>query len=130
MWQGLTPSIPGLQIWCSFWDASRFRLIGRFQLFWRLWSGAFTGACIGIFPEAHIWPFYTGVRPFVGTSFRYPVKLHAPVVAMAVTYRKRRGLFCWVKRPPGMTVTFSAPMYPRPLSTAQSSPGGSAAADL
>ena len=50
---------------------------------------------------------------FVGTSFRYPVKLHAPVVAMAVTYRKRRGLFCWVKRP-GMTVTFSAPMYPDP----------------
>ena len=71
------------------------------------------GSCIGIFPEAHIWPFYTGVRPFVGTSFRYPVKLHAPVVAMAVTYRKRRGLFCWVKRP-GMTVTFSAPMYPDP----------------
>ncbi|MFR0733362.1 MAG: hypothetical protein ACLSHU_03350 [Oscillospiraceae bacterium] len=51
-------SIPGLRNWCSFWDASRFRLIGAdFQLFWRLWSGAFTGSCIGIFPEAHIWPF-------------------------------------------------------------------------
>ena len=71
------------------------------------------GACIGIFPEAHIWPFYTGVRPFVGSSFRYPVKMNAPVVAMAVTYRKRRGLFRWVKRP-GITVTFSAPMYPDP----------------
>ncbi|MCI6728830.1 MAG: 1-acyl-sn-glycerol-3-phosphate acyltransferase [Clostridiales bacterium] len=69
------------------------------------------GACVGIFPEAHIWPFYTGVRPFVGTSFRYPVRLDVPVVAMATTYRKRRGLFFWAKRP-GMTVTFSEPMYP------------------
>ncbi len=69
------------------------------------------GACIGIYPEAHIWPYYTGVRPFSGTSFRYPVKWNAPVVAMAVTYRKRRGLFRWVKRP-GMTVTFSPPIYP------------------
>lgn len=72
------------------------------------------GSCVGIYPEAHIWPFYTGVRPFVGTSFRYPVRLRAPVVAMAVTYRKRRGLFHWVKRP-GMTVTFSEPMYPDPV---------------
>lgn len=69
------------------------------------------GACIGIYPEAHIWPFYTGVRPFKRTSFRYPVKWDAPVVAMATTYRKRRGLFRWMKRP-GMTVTFSQPMYP------------------
>lgn len=68
-------------------------------------------ACIGIYPEAHIWPFYTGVRPIKCTSFRYPVKWNAPVVAMATTYRKRRGLFRWMKRP-GMTVTFSQPMYP------------------
>ena len=39
------------------------------------------------------------------------MKWNAPVVAMAVTYRKRRGLFRWVKRP-GMTVTFSPPIYP------------------
>lgn len=71
------------------------------------------GACVGIFPEAHIWPFYTGVRPFVGTSFRYPVRLNAPVVVMATTYRKRKGLFFWAKRP-GMTVWFSEPMYPNP----------------
>lgn len=70
-------------------------------------------ACIGIFPEAHIWPFYTGVRPFVGTSFRYPVRMDVPVIAMAATYRKRRGLFFWMKRP-GMTLTFSQPMYPDP----------------
>lgn len=63
-------------------------------------------ACIAIYPEAHIWPFYTGVRPFPDTSFRYPVITGAPVIAMITTYRKRKGLFAFCKRP-GMTVTFS-----------------------
>ena len=67
--------------------------------------------CVAIFPEAHVWPFYTGIRPFPDTSFRYPVKLNAPSAAMVVTYRKRRGLFRFVKKP-GMTVTFSEPFYP------------------
>lgn len=69
------------------------------------------GSCIAIYPEAHIWPFYTGIRPFADTSFRYPVEADAPVVAMVTTYRKRRGLFRFCKKP-GMTVTFSEPMYP------------------
>lgn len=68
-------------------------------------------ACIAIFPEAHVWPYYTGVRPFHANSFRYPVKAGRPVVAMAATYRKRRGLLFWVKRP-AMTLTFSEPFYP------------------
>lgn len=67
--------------------------------------------CIGIFPEAHIWPFYTGVRAFSDVSFRYPVTENAPVVAMATTYRRRRGLFR-ILRKPGMTVTFSDPFFP------------------
>ena len=50
-------------------------------------------ACVAMFPEAHIWPYYTGIRPFPDTSFRYPVKENAPAVAMVVTYRKRKGLF-------------------------------------
>lgn len=69
------------------------------------------GNIVAVFPEAHIWPFYTGIRPFPDTSFRYPAQLHAPVVAMVTTYRKRRGLFHFCRRP-GMTVTFSAPIFP------------------
>ena len=69
------------------------------------------GNVLAIFPEAHIWPFYTGIRPFSATSFRYPEKLNAPVVAMVTTYRKRRGLFRLFHRP-GMTVTLSEPFYP------------------
>ena len=70
------------------------------------------GACIGIYPEAHVWPYYTGVRPFKSASFRYPARSGRPVVAMAATYRPRRILF-WRLRP-AMTVTFSEPMYPDP----------------
>ncbi len=68
---------------------------------------------IAIYPEAHIWPYYTGIRPFTGASFCYPVMNGAPAVAMVTTYRKRKGLFALCKRP-GMTVTFSEPFYPDP----------------
>lgn len=43
-----------------------------------------------IYPEAHIWPYYTGIRPFPSTSFRYPAKDGAPVFAFTVTYRKSK----------------------------------------
>lgn len=71
------------------------------------------GACIGIFPEAHIWPWYTGVRPFHSGSFRYPARAMRPVVAMVATYRKRRLMF-WKKKP-AMTLWFSEPIYPNPV---------------
>ena len=67
---------------------------------------------LAIFPEAHIWPFYTGIRPFSATSFRYPEKLNAPVVAMVTTYRKAARSVSLFRRP-GMTVTLSEPFYPR-----------------
>ncbi|MBP5236015.1 MAG: 1-acyl-sn-glycerol-3-phosphate acyltransferase [Clostridia bacterium] len=70
-------------------------------------------SCVAVFPEAHIWPFYTGIRPFPDTSFRYPVLTGAPCVAMVTTYRRRRGLFSFFGRP-GMTVTFSEIIDPDP----------------
>jgi len=46
--------------------------------------------CITIYPEAHIWPFYTKIRPFLSTSFRYPVEYNVPCVCFTNVYRKRR----------------------------------------
>ncbi|MBQ9388324.1 MAG: 1-acyl-sn-glycerol-3-phosphate acyltransferase [Lachnospiraceae bacterium] len=66
---------------------------------------------ITIFPEAHIWPYYTKIRPFIDVSFRYPVKADVPVIPMVTTYRKRRGLFALCKRP-AMTVTVCEPIFP------------------
>lgn len=43
-----------------------------------------------IYPEAHIWPYYTSIRPFTPVSFTYPVKFKTPVFSFTVTYRKRK----------------------------------------
>ena len=71
-------------------------------------------ALVAIYPEAHIWPFYTGVRPFPSASFVYPVRCGCPVVACCATYRKRLLSFL----PPAMTYTLSEPVYPDPALTA------------
>ncbi len=69
------------------------------------------GENITINPEAHIWPYYNGVRPFPATSFRYPVIDGAPVVAFFMAYQQPKGiekLFRKVKR----VVYISDVMYP------------------
>lgn len=48
------------------------------------------GASIMIYPEAHIWPFYTKIRPFSDGSFRYPIQYDCPVFCFTNTYQKRR----------------------------------------
>ena len=64
---------------------------------------------IAIYPEAHIWPWYTGIRPFSDGSFTYPVRENVPVIAYVTTYRKRK-IFknLW----PCITVRISKPFYP------------------
>ena len=47
-------------------------------------------AAIMIYPEAHIWPFYSKIRPFIDLSFRYPVQYDCPVFCFTNTYQKRR----------------------------------------
>lgn len=51
------------------------------------------GHSVTIYPEAHIWPYYTHIRPFTDVSFKYPVKCNCPVFALTNTYhsRGRRG---------------------------------------
>lgn len=48
------------------------------------------GHCIVVYPEAHVWPYYTKLRPFPSTSFRYSVENNLPVFTMTTTYRKPR----------------------------------------
>lgn len=45
---------------------------------------------VTIYPEAHIWPYYTGIRNFKSVSFQYPVKLNCPVFCLTNTYHQRR----------------------------------------
>ena len=43
---------------------------------------------ITIYPEAHIWPYYTGIRNFKSVSFKYPVKMNKPSFCVTNTYQK------------------------------------------
>ncbi len=65
--------------------------------------------CISVFPEAHIWNYCTFLRPMKSGSFRYPVHLGVPSVAVAVTYQQRKLPFI---RQPKRTVFISDPFYP------------------
>ena len=44
---------------------------------------------VSIYPEAHIWPYYTKIRPFKDVSFKYPVNLDVPAFCFTNTYQKR-----------------------------------------
>lgn len=48
------------------------------------------GCCVVIYPEAHVWPYYTKIRPFPDTSFRFPVEANVPAFCMTLTYQRRR----------------------------------------
>ena len=42
---------------------------------------------ITIYPEAHIWPYYTKIRPFKDVSFKYPAQLDVPIFCITNTYK-------------------------------------------
>jgi len=67
-----------------------------------------TNGSITVYPEAHIWPYYTGIREFSPASFVYPVRSGRPVAAVVTTYRKRLLKFL----PPAITVYVSDLFYP------------------
>lgn len=66
---------------------------------------------ITVYPEAHIWPYYVGVREFDDTSFSYPVSLSRPAVAFFTAYSEPHGITSlWRKA--DITVYVSEPFYP------------------
>ena len=65
------------------------------------------GRYITVFPEAHVWAYYTGIRPYSHAAFKYPVRYQKPVYCMTVTYQKRR-----LGKKPKATVYVDGPFYP------------------
>ena len=59
---------------------------------------------IVIYPEAHVWEYYTDIRPFPETSFKFPVKLGVPTFCFTTTYQKRR-----FGRKPAITIYVDGP---------------------
>ncbi len=50
------------------------------------------GNCLVIYPEAHVWPYYTKIRKFPAgdRSFTYAARNNLPVFTMTTTYHKRK----------------------------------------
>ncbi len=61
---------------------------------------------ISIYPEAHVWEYYTKIRNFKETSFKYPVKLNVPSFVATTTYQKGKN------GKPQITVYVDGPFYP------------------
>lgn len=60
-----------------------------------------------VYPEAHIWPYYTKIRPFPDDAFSYPIKYGTPVFCFTNTYQKRkRG------KSPQLVTYVDGPFYP------------------
>lgn len=67
------------------------------------------GATVTIYPEAHIWPYYVGIRPFRAASFRYPARLGAPVFCLTNVFHKKR-----FSRIPRVVSYVDGPFFPDP----------------
>lgn len=69
--------------------------------------------CLVIYPEAHLWPYYTKIKKFPAgdKSFKYAVRNNLPIFTMTTTYQKSK-----VKGQarPDMTVYVDGPFYPDP----------------
>ena len=64
---------------------------------------------ITVYPEAHIWPYYSGVRHFRADSFYPAAKLNTPIICFAVTYRERK---IFKNMSPRIDLYVSDPIYP------------------
>lgn len=60
-----------------------------------------------IYPEAHLWPYYTKIRPFDSKSFRYAINYNKPVFTFTTTYHKRK-----YKKSPKIVIYVDGPFYP------------------
>ncbi len=65
------------------------------------------GSCVVIYPEAHIWPYYTGIRHFSDASFYYPIKHGVPTFCFTNTYHRYKNS----KRPQIITYV-DGPFFP------------------
>lgn len=60
--------------------------------------------CVVIYPEAHVWPYYTKIRPFSKSAFKFPADCRALSFSMTTTYYKRK-----FGKKPGIVVYIDGP---------------------
>lgn len=48
------------------------------------------GNMLVIYPERHVWKYYSGIRPFSQTAFMYPIKTNKPSFSLTTVYKKTK----------------------------------------
>lgn len=64
------------------------------------------GNCVIVYPEQHVWPYCTQIRPYSATAFDYAVKNSVPAFCMTTTYQPRR-----FSKKPRATLYLDGPFY-------------------
>ena len=70
------------------------------------------GKAVIVYPEAHVWPFYTKIRPFDYQAFCYIADLKKPMFVLTNCYQKRR-----LGKRPRIVTYADGPFYPNPSAT-------------
>jgi len=65
-------------------------------------------SCLTIYPEGHLWPYYTKIRPFSLSSFKFPCIANVPSFCITTTYQKRKFF-----KKPKITIYIDGPFYPK-----------------
>lgn len=82
-------------------------LRGKKKLFDAISTRAQQGNAIIIYPEAHVWPYYTKIRPFETISLNFPVRDNLPAFTATTIYKK------WPHhKKPRVIVKIDGPFYP------------------
>lgn len=58
-----------------------------------------------MYPEAHVWNYYTKIRDFSPNVFKYPLRENVPTFAVTTTYKK------WKKDRPRIVMYIDGPFY-------------------
>lgn len=70
------------------------------------------GKLIHMYPEAMLYPYYDGIRPFKKGAFSFSYDYNTPIIPMVITYRPATGIRKYLKQKPFLTLTILNPIYP------------------
>lgn len=80
---------------------------GKKQLFSAIKTRIGQGKAVVIYPEAHLWPYYTKIRPLEPAAFHFPLKDNAPIFTATTVFKKPRH-----RKKPEITIYIDGPFYP------------------
>jgi 1-acyl-sn-glycerol-3-phosphate acyltransferase len=68
---------------------------------------------IHVFPESANWYYFQPIRPFKTGAFSLAYRYNAPIIPMAISYRKPTGIFkLWCKKFSPITLRIGEPLFP------------------